>query len=186
MSGLSAEEPGSSPPTRRPDGAPSSPPTTTPPPVGRARSPTARVACAREWMDELCVCLAACVTGSVQGWVRTHAETGKETKTTSEEKQKLRNATTRLEKVSGKKFCQRKRLILLYLKGRTLDMEEKKKSSSQGLFFFVLNYCWVSINWHWTLLMAGVQQQCIELRCFWAFLFASSVFCFILFFIFCY
>lgn len=56
MSGLSAEEPGSSPPTRSPDGAPSSPP------EGEARSPAARVACAREWTDELCV------LGCVRDW----------------------------------------------------------------------------------------------------------------------
>lgn len=67
-----------------PNRAPSSPP------GGRGQESGWRIACAREWMDELCVCLAACVTGSMQDWVRTHAETeGKKqnTSTTSEEKQ---------------------------------------------------------------------------------------------------
>lgn len=43
----------------------------------------------------------------------------------------------RLAKVSGKKILPLKeRLILKSLKGRTLDMEKKKKSSSsQGLLF---------------------------------------------------
>ena len=61
--------------------------------------------------------------------------------TTSEEKQKLRNATMRLAKVSGKKFCLLKeRLILKSLKGRTLDMEKKNHRHHKDSFF-VLNYC---------------------------------------------
>lgn len=58
MSGLSAEEPGSSPPTKK------TPPTGHHPLplVGGARSPAARVACAREWTDELCV------LGCVRDW----------------------------------------------------------------------------------------------------------------------
>lgn len=35
-----------------------------------------RVSHVRENGRMSCVCLAACVTGSMQGWVRTHAETG--------------------------------------------------------------------------------------------------------------
>jgi len=45
--------------------------------VGGARSPAARVAYVRENGRMSWVCLAACVTGSMQGWVRTHARDGK-------------------------------------------------------------------------------------------------------------
>lgn len=63
MSGLSAEEPGSSPPNETPRlGTALHHPSYQS--VGGDRSPAERVACARKWTDELCcVCLAACVTG---------------------------------------------------------------------------------------------------------------------------
>lgn len=66
MSGLSAEEPGSSPPDETPPWLGTVPllhhhhPSN--PPVGGARSPAERVACAREWTDELCV------LGCVRDW----------------------------------------------------------------------------------------------------------------------
>lgn len=118
MSGLSAEEPGSSPPTRRPDGAPSSPP--------GGRGPESGCACrVCERMDGWVVCawLRAWLGVCKAGWERMQRRE-KDTNT-SEEKQKLRNATMRLAKISGKKFCLWKRLILQSLKERTLDMWKK-------------------------------------------------------------
>lgn len=73
-----------------PTWAPSSPPWWARPGV------RLRVSHVRENGRMSCVCLAACVTGSVQGWVRTHAETGKRYKYNIWRETKLRNATIRL------------------------------------------------------------------------------------------
>lgn len=57
MAGLSAEEPGSSPPTTRPRKRRHPLPA-----AGGAGSPAERIACAREWVDELCM------LGCVRDW----------------------------------------------------------------------------------------------------------------------
>lgn len=97
-----------------------------------------RVSHVRENGRMSCVCLAACVTGSMQVWVRTHAETAKKKRRqiTSEEKQKLRNATMRLAKVFRKEILPlNERLILKSLKGRTLDKKKNHRHHKDSFLF---------------------------------------------------
>lgn len=121
MSGLSAEEPGSSPPTRRPPLSPIGQPSSTTtssssspvsPRWGGAGSPTERVACAREWTDEICV------------WIRL-AATGKKKQTTTTSEEKRNNTVTQRLQERNSAFWTR--LILKSLKGRTLENGKKEK-----------------------------------------------------------
>ena len=131
MSGLSAEEPGSSPPTRRPDGAPSSPP--------GGRGQESGCACRMcERMDGWVVCawLRAWLGVCKAGWERMQ-RWGKRYKYNIWRETKLRNATNEAIKGFRKEFLPLKGgWSSKSLKGRTLDM--KKKSSSQGLLFFFI------------------------------------------------
>lgn len=111
-----------------PIGAPPSPP------GGWGRSPAARVACAREWTDELCV------LGCVRDWENARLgenacrDGEKETNTTSGEKWKWETQQW------GHQRCQAfgwKRLILyISLKGRTLDMKTNRHHKD---YIFVLS-----------------------------------------------
>lgn len=128
MSGLRAEEPGSSPPIRGLDRASPSPP-------GGRGSPAARVACARVWTDEWCV--LACV----RDWEcarldenacreRERRRRKKDTNTTTEEKQIEKNAKER-----NSAFLKEGQ-IYESLKGRTLEMT--KVDIVITMIFFVL------------------------------------------------
>ncbi|KAF6725787.1 hypothetical protein FQA47_017836 [Oryzias melastigma] len=99
--------------------------------VGRARSPAARVACESEsGAADLCVREWECARLGENA-----CRDGKRSKPIRRDTIE-KNATISLAKDSGKKFCLCVRLILKSLKGRTLDMENTKKSSSKGFFFF--------------------------------------------------
>ena len=108
--------------------------------VGGARSPAARVACAREWTDELCV------LGCVRDWEV--CETGWERMQRREKNTNNIWRETKLRNEASKGFRNeilplKERLILKSLKGRTLDMKKKNHRHHKDSFFFVfvLNYC---------------------------------------------
>lgn len=125
-------------PASLPTGASSSPPWWAGPAV-RLRVPHVRE---RMGTDELYVCLAACVTGSVRDLVRTHAGTGKkDTNTTSEEKQKVRSETVRLTKVSGKEIQPLKEAESSNLWTEELWIWGRKKKTKNvtWILYFVLN-----------------------------------------------
>lgn len=109
MSGLSAEEPGSSPPTKRPPTGHHPLPL-----VGGARSPAARVACAREWNGwVVCAWLRAWLWEYARpGWERMQRrEKSKKYKYNilEEKNENWETQQMRLAKVSGEKFCLWKR-----------------------------------------------------------------------------
>lgn len=87
-----------------PNRAPSSPPD------GRGQESGWRIACAREWMDELCVlgCVRDWEYASL-GWNACRDGGGKKREYNIWREAKFRNATMMLAKVSGKKCCLWKR-----------------------------------------------------------------------------
>lgn len=103
--------------------------------VGGARSPAARVACAREWTDELCV------LGCVRDWEYARlgenaCRDGKKKQITSEEKQ-IEKRNNEVSKGFRKEILPLKeRLILKSLKGRTLEMKKKIIVITRILFLF--------------------------------------------------
>lgn len=152
MAGLSAEEPGSSPPTTRP--LPASPRKKAPSAARGGREPGVRqkkkcVSHVREsgWMSW--VCLGACVTGSVWGWVRTRAETERRSKQHKKEKlniltrNKFCEAQWRWRRVSGIEILPLKEADPHFPEE---DEEEKKKwtwnrQNCHWGIIFVLGYC---------------------------------------------
>lgn len=152
MSGLNAEEPGSSPPTRR---------SPLPPSDGRGRHPLlpggrgqesdcACRMCKREWGRMSCVfAWLRAWLGSVRDWVRTHAETGEKKDTNNIWRESkmckcatARGATMTLAEVSGKRNSAFERgQFLRSLKGRILDMRKKKKRRK--------NHRHVDFFWFW-------------------------------------
>lgn len=104
-----------------------------------------RVSHVRENGRMSCVCLAACVTGSMRDWVRTHAETEEKNNKSNNiwRETKIEKRNNEVSKGFRKEILPLKeRLILKSLKGRTLDMEKKKSSSWQGFFFLF----WIIVN----------------------------------------
>lgn len=147
MSGLSAEEPGSSPPTRGPDRAPASLLWWAGPRV------RLRVSHVRENGRMICVC----VTGSMQDMMRTHAE---------REKKKIHH----LKRNKTKNGIGRKEILPLreadpqIPERKNFGYEKKKKSSSQDYFLFGIIVKLVLIDTgqcYWQLWSSSV------LRCIW-------------------
>lgn len=110
--------------------------------AGEARSPAARVACAREWMDELCV------LGCVRDWEYARlgenaCRDGKKIPIQHLKRNKIEKRNNEVRKGFRKEIMPLKeRLILKSLNGRTLDMEKKKKNHRHRKdYFFVFSYC---------------------------------------------
>lgn len=103
-----------------------------------------RVSHVRENGRMSCVCLAACVTGSMRDWVRTHAETEEKNNKSNNiwRETKIEKRNNEVSKGFRKEILPLKeRLILKSLKGRTLDMEKKIIVITRILFLF-----WIIVN----------------------------------------
>lgn len=108
--------------------------------VGGARSPAARVACAREWTDDLCV--LGCVRDweCVRGWVRTHAETGKRYKQHLK-RNKIEKRNNEVSKGFRKEILPLKEADPQIPERKNFGYEKKKIIVITRIIFFVLNYC---------------------------------------------
>jgi len=109
--------------------------------AGEARSPAARDACAREWMDELCV------LGCVRDWEYArlgenacrdgkkipiqHLKRNKIEKRNNEVRKRFQERNSAFEREADPQIPERK----------NFGYEKKKKSSSSQGLFFVFNYC---------------------------------------------
>lgn len=106
--------------------------------VGGARSPAARVACAREWTDELCV------LGCVRDWEYARlgenaCREGEKIQIQHLKRNKIEKRNNEVSKGFRKEILPLKeRLILKSLKGRTLDMRKKIIVITRILFCFEL------------------------------------------------
>lgn len=97
--------------------------------VGGARSPAARVACAREWTDELCAWLRAWLGVCKTGWERMQ----RNSITTSEEKQNCNNEVSKGFRKRNSAF--EREADPQNPERKNFGNEKKKSSSSQGFFF---------------------------------------------------
>jgi len=104
--------------------------------VGEARSPAARVACAREWTDELCV------LGCVRDWEYARlgenaCRDGKKIPIQHLKRNKIEKCNNEVRKGFRKEILPLKeRLILKSLNGRALDMGKKKIVIARIIFLF--------------------------------------------------